>query len=420
MCKLKIKNFGPIRDGLKENSGFLEIKDTTIFIGNQATGKSSIVKLYATLVWLEKTLYRGDITEKSIVQYNRFRNKYCEYQGLKNYFLTNTYIEYIGDVYSFVYKDEKLSIKREENKDFLAPQIMYVPAERNFLSVVDTPEKLKGLPKSLYTFLEEFEKAQKKQSNNIQLPINNISFEFQKQNKISYIIGKNYKIRLAEASSGIQSLLPIYLVSKNLSESIDGKNDVSKESLSRKKQKKLQEEVAKILSNDKLSEEVKEASYQLLSSMYTNACFINIVEELEQNLFPTSQKNLLFSLFKFLNQTEGNKLILTTHSPYIINYLTLAIKAEQILKKISNNSILLEDLEKVISKESCIDGRTSIVYELTENGIIKILPTYHDMPSDENYLNIKLDETNDLFYQLLEIEDKIESKNKNEIKSRDN
>jgi predicted ATPase len=39
MSKIKIKNFGPIKDGLDVNSGFIEIKKITVFIGNQATGK---------------------------------------------------------------------------------------------------------------------------------------------------------------------------------------------------------------------------------------------------------------------------------------------------------------------------------------------------------------------------------------------
>ena len=47
MAKLKVKNFGPIRDGLTENEGWIEFKKVTLFIGEQATGKSTIAKLYA-------------------------------------------------------------------------------------------------------------------------------------------------------------------------------------------------------------------------------------------------------------------------------------------------------------------------------------------------------------------------------------
>ena len=37
---------------------------------------------------------------------------------------------------------------------------------------------------------------------------------------------------------------------------------------------------------------------------------------------------MLESLLSFNNENENNKLIITTHSPYLINYLTLAVKAD--------------------------------------------------------------------------------------------
>ena len=52
---VKIKNFGPIKDGAKD---FIVINRFTIFIGDQGSGKSTIVKLYSTFSWLEKALYR--------------------------------------------------------------------------------------------------------------------------------------------------------------------------------------------------------------------------------------------------------------------------------------------------------------------------------------------------------------------------
>ena len=405
MSKIKIRNFGPIKKGLPSNNGFIDIKQLTIFIGNQATGKSTIVKIYSTFVWLEKILYRGNIKESYIKRYNRFVKEFCAYQGLKNYFNDDTYLEYIGDVYLFIYSDKQLEIKKLNN-NYLPPKIMYVPAERNFLSLVDNPEKLKQLPKPLYTFLEEFEEA-KKNIDEINLPINNLKFEFQKQNKKSYISGENYKISLSEASSGIQSLLPVYLVSKYLSASINQEDDKSKKQLSVEKYIMLKKELEKIISNNKLTSELKDAALEILSATYKNSCFINIVEELEQNLFPESQKDLLYSLLEFSNLNIGNKLILTTHSPYIINYLTLSIKGKAILNKIQNNDILKDKLSNILPISSCIDGKNSIVYELNNNGSLKILSTYNELPSDNNYLNNFLDDTNDSFDKLLDIEELI-------------
>ncbi|MFM7575803.1 MAG: ATP-binding protein, partial [Microcystaceae cyanobacterium] len=105
-----------------------------------------------------------------------------------------------------------------------------------------------------------------------------------------------------------------------------------------------------------------------------------------------------------------DRLILTTHSPYIINYLTLAIKGHKVLQEISSSphvDLLRQQLEQVVPAVSCIAEDNAIVYELTEQGEIKRLSTYEGLPSDENYLNISLAETNQLFDDLLEIEEQL-------------
>ncbi|ACK66799.1 conserved hypothetical protein [Rippkaea orientalis PCC 8801] len=140
-------------------------------------------------------------------------------------------------------------------------------------------------------------------------------------------------------------------------------------------------------------QKTKEAELKLLSSQYRPECFVNIVEEIEQNLFPTSQKNVFYKLLEFTNLTKSNALILTTHSPYIINYLTLAIKGYQVWQKIlssPNAELLKQQLENIVPEASYISEEDAIVYELTEQGEIRKLSTYEGLPSDENYLNISL------------------------------
>jgi predicted ATPase len=411
MSRIKIKNFGPIKNGFEENDGFIDIRKITIFIGNQGTGKSSIAKLISVMSWLEKALYIGELTEKDATNYNRFVNNYCNYHNLKNYFLPDTEIEYRGTIYNINFSNRKLNISSAIDGDeakYVVPKIMYVPAERNFLSAVKQPEKLKGLPQSLYDFWIELERSQKDLSKNLTLPIGNVEFQFDKLNKIPNIVGSDYKIRLSEASSGFQSLVPLFLVSRDLALSISKEKDTSRSALSSEEQKRLKLEIEKILSNDHLSDDLKQAALELLSVKYRNGCFINITEELEQNLFPESQRDIFYKLIEFANFTNGNQLILTTHSPYIINYLTLAIKGSSVWQKIKDSSSsngLKEKLEKIVPELSCVSASDAIVYELTKEGQIKKLPTYDGLPSDENYLNSSLAETNDSFSDLLEIED---------------
>lgn len=82
-----------------------------------------------------------------------------------------------------------------------------------------------------------------------------------------------------------------------------------------------------------LTPEVRQAYLRQISAKRKPVCFVNIVEEPEQNLFPSSQQGVLYELLKYANQAAGNKLILTTHSPDSINYLTLAVKANTLKDK---------------------------------------------------------------------------------------
>jgi len=415
MSSIRIKNFGPIITGLSDqtNNGYIKIKKFTIFIGNQGTGKSSVTKLISTLSWLEKALYKGDIKESYVTRYSRFVKEYCNYQNLKNYFNDNTEIQYKGKIYTFEYTNNKFEIHRNSfsngsTTSYKVPKIMYVPAERNFLSAVDYPDKLKGLPKSLSTFWEEMQRSLQELSGSLDLPIGNAKLEYNKSNKITRIVGQNYNLRLSEASSGYQSYVPLFLVSRNLAQSLDREYDTSKSELSPARRREIKEEIEKILNNPRLSRELKDSALELLSDKDKNQVFLNVVEEIEQNLFPASQKQILFKLIEFANVKKNNILILTTHSPYIINYLTLCIKGHTVLDKITKshkNEELESQLNKITPIKSLVAPNDSIIYEMDDNGSIKLLESYNGLPSDDNYLNEILAEGNDLFTKLLELED---------------
>lgn len=410
MSKIKIKYFGPIRTGFASADGFMEIEKVTVFIGNQGTGKSSVAKLISTLSWIEKALVRGDVKESEVMRKNKFENSFCAYQNIKNYFDKGgkTEIEYKGKAYSFRYANKNFEVSKNPVNGYLVPKIMYVPAERNFVSAVDKPSSLKKLPSTLYTFLDEFENAKQNLKEGLPLPISNTSFEYDKLNKISHIKGNDFKVRLSEASSGFQAFVPLFLVTRYLAQSINKESDASKKELSVEEEKRIKQEIERILSNKNLSEEVKKASLEILSARFKNACFVNIVEEIEQNLYPTSQRSVLNSLLEFANLTKGNALILTTHSPYIINYLTIAIKGKSVLQKVNNSKnkeALKKKLNEIVPIVSCVAFENAVVYELSEKGEINKLKNYEGIPSDENFLNHFLSETNQLFDALLEIEE---------------
>jgi predicted ATPase len=410
MTKIKIKNFGPIKEGCLENDGWIEVKKITVFIGNQGSGKSTVAKLISTFTWLEKSLYKQNIKKSDVTRKSKLENFYCEYQNLKNYFKPNTEIDYEGIAFNFSFKRGRLTIEEIKGKKYLVPKVMYVPAERNFVSAVAQPEKLKYLPKTLYTFLEEYERSKQELSGILDLPINNLRFSYDNKKGESKILGNDYHIKLYEASSGLQSSIPLFLVSKNLSEGIDREKDNSKSELSLEQKLNLRHRILNILKNDKLTEEFRSEAIDILSSVTKNDCFVNIVEEPEQNLFPSSQRHILNKLLEFNNIHEGNKLITTTHSPYLINYLTLCVKAESVYKRLKDKNYKLSDPEisqtnEIVPMSSAINANQLVIYELDErNGSINKLPEYNGLPSDENKLNFNLEDSNELFAQLLEIQ----------------
>ena len=416
MSKIRIKNFGPIKEGCQENDGWIDIKKVTVFIGNQGSGKSTVAKLISTFTWIEKALVRGDYQKKWFEIKNRLKNQFLIYHRLENYFdgyeglFDNTEFDYQGEAYSIKYKSGFLDIIENKKQNYYLPQIMYVPAERNFIAYVKSPKELKLSSGSLKEFLAEFDNAKNEIKGAMQLPINNVDIEYDKLNDIVNIRGNDYKLRLTEASSGFQSLVPLYLVSWFLANTVKKQSKLSQDSMSTEELERFKNGVEEIWNNESLTEEQRRIALSVLSSKFNKSAFINIVEEPEQNLFPTSQQQMLYSLLEFNNMNDGNKLIITTHSPYLINYLSIAIQGKYLQNEINKHkkTNLLVDLEKKVSQKSLIDSSDVVVYQLNEqDGTINKLANPEGIPSDKNYLNQSIREGNLLFDSLLEIEEKL-------------
>jgi hypothetical protein len=415
MNRIKIKNFGPIRTGYNQNDGWMDIQRVTLFTGNQGSGKSTVAKLISTISWLEKAIMRGEINAIQFQERGRFE-KHCEYQNIHEYFRGDTEIMYNGNLINFTYSMGLTSIEMKAPdavKNYLIPKIMYVPAERNFISAVRNLKKLKGLPGTLYTLAEEYFKALQDIRGSLELPINNVRLEYQKLNDIASIVGDDFKVRLMHASSGFQSLVPLFLVSRHLSVGIvDQRNSISHtptNELSIEETERLRVEIREILGNPNLSDQAKQIQIEIKSSRFRYSSFLNIVEEPEQNLYPISQRQILNSLLGFNNILYGNKLIMTTHSPYLINYLSLAVKAGLVFDKLEGKDNLDLELEvaSIVPTQSFVKPEALVIYELSEKeGTISLLKDYNGIPSDNNRLNEELGDFNDLYAHLVDIQNR--------------
>jgi len=401
MKSLLISNFGPINNTKKM---VLEIAPVTVIIGGQGTGKSTIAKLISEFSWLEKALERGDFQRKEIEQYNRFRKNYCAYHGIQNYFRDNTYLRFEGDLYVFEYNNNHLTIQVKRNSvPYSRPQIMYTPAERNLVSAIENADKIKRLPGSLSTLLDEYNRALRSSKDVIQLPLDGFSLNYDKLNKVVWLNGKGFKVRTHEAASGLQSVIPLSVVSNYLMRLVNANQPETIIVDSSEERLRLEKTIRTILQDKSLDDDIRLALLKELNGNVKNRRFINIVEEPEQNLFPISQRNVLYELLRIKNEMPENELIFTTHSPYLINYLSLTIKAAEIQAR--NKGKKIKELDKLIPENVRLQGKDVVIYETMSDGSISRVKTYDGMPSDDNALNSYLNECNTVFGQLLDIEE---------------
>lgn len=377
--ELKIKNFGPISDGFSNpaTDDFFLLSRCTVFIGEQGTGKSTVAKIASTFLWLEKDFIQKQ-TDFNIFSTNDFI-QLCKNQKIHTYFSTNTYLCYKSSIFTFEYKNSTFSImKTGDFFHYEGRKIMYIPSERNFVSVIDEADSISGLPYSLKNTIEEFRKASYKiESKNKKLPLNGFEYSFDKTTNAGFIheAKTDSTVRLSASSSGLQSFVPMFMITDYLSNNVKNEFFENLKRFSIKDQLRAENIIrTRCAYNTDMAEEIiakLKRAYTGLSSDLTendiiilmaqlrsvlNICFFNIVEEPEQNLFPFSQIKAIEILVKSLNSNVRNSLFITTHSPFILSALNNFLYADKL------NS-------KLISKELKLDSRFFAAY-LTQNGKI--------------------------------------------------
>lgn len=432
MSRIKIKNFGPIHEGFTENDGWMDVRKVTIMIGDQGSGKSTVAKLISVFSWIEKNVVRQSV---SIEQINTgvFKNL-CALQELFEYFKPNTFLSFEGEICDFEYNAQEDTFKGKMNSEklkyYVLPKIQYISAARNLLtllynislqSIIDKEGKIfdmsSNIPFMVKDLNNEYMNAlMKLAKDGFPLPINETSVFFQNHN--TFIETKGNKISMAAASSGIQSITPLLLVSYYLSGEVQKDLFEKIQSIDKNLKSRIENELEK--ENKNQSEKFKQLSsfgkevlkddedFTLLEEKlrkYIPSSFINIVEEPEQNLFPTSQQRVINSLLEINNKTTDNKLIITTHSPYIIGYLTLAIKANELYRKAKTDE-MRQKINKIIPLCLAVSHDDMVIYELDEkDGTIQMLGSKNGIPDDNDYLDNELGTLNEMFSDLLDIED---------------
>lgn len=421
--ELKIRKFGPINEGYKHNNGFMSFPRVTMFCGPQGSGKSTITKVASSLMWLEKAAYVIGWAREIGVSFGKdFLIDLLAWHGLSSYFRVGSEISYRGDYLKLDFAENSLTITTLpfSASSYGKPKIMYVPAERNFLHIITKESKLPSFFPSLSVLYKEFEKAKAWITNPYKLPINGYDFALDKETGDYYVVnrsvdntGRSSKTPVQFSSSGIQSILPMLLVTDYLYDSVEAKLtrqglDLDSQSIGGNPFYKVGENnTAKYLDND--SSVLLDAFFSRIASSCSN--FINIVEEPEQNLFPPTQRLALRKLLSVANSSPGNKLVISTHSPYVVGDIMASTMARSIADTIKAmgdeqeklRSDYIGELDKMYDEKSRMNIKEVQMYETSHDGTICNVDEKNGYFSDKNFLNYHLRLGNDLLEALFEL-----------------
>lgn len=344
MKYLKIKNFGPIREAE------LDLDRIAVIIGMQSSGKSSLLKMACYCSWVEKRIQLAQ-SDKMFQELTAFQDFFVSYYGLKGYFSSDTYVEYTSPYLSFTYSHYHFSFYKKPNIwNYRRPKIQYIPSERNIASFIPKWKKI-PVRDGLLEFLSEWDHARqaiRMEDNILQL---GISYSYDITSDTDNIItADGNPLPLSDSSSGLQSLVPLYLL-------IDYLHSVHKNIQAQKKELTLEQKAErdylinsiykKIIPNpihlffhqDKVDIAKQDVELVLEGKTYTffnereSTIFKNryirflytdhselFLEEPEQNLYPPTQSQLVDWLCeKVFDSKRENTLLVSTHSPYILN-----------------------------------------------------------------------------------------------------
>lgn len=415
MSRIQVRHFGPIQEGIGEDQ-WIDLGKVTLFIGCQGSGKSTIAKLISTFSWIEKALTRGDYMPEHFTKEGYFRDRLCSYHRIENYFHQDTEIRYEGNYYHITYTAaEGLQISATEASRLFS-KVSYIPSDRNAVSTLTSYKQVKDFPPYLDSFVSDFDQANRNLKEAIRLPLSDLQARYDKEKEDLVIQGDGYQILLQEASSGTQSLTPLYLVSKFFSDGIArNRLDSSQSGMSSADREAFMKLINLLFAQPELTDEQRRLGISEIARKFNPQFLISIIEEPEQNLYPEAQRDLLFDLLEQNNQIPENRLILTSHSPYLVNYLTIIAKASLIQRRIeiqaetSKKQTYLDRLNEILPLSAITPAEEIKIYECgAPRGSVKLLKTIDALPSSDNLLNQALQESNEYIDRLFDIEDELD------------
>lgn len=410
MATIEIKNIGPIKE-VK-----FDLNKVNVFMGPQSSGKSTIAKIISFCTWLDKKYARDgffSVLKEEELDIPNYIDELKSYHRLANgYFSDNSSIAFDGEEITFSYNcdfiskeiptstiedDNKFRIGLKTGKRRQSDKVIYIPSERNFVSAIYNLNEYLRDRDLIHDFINNWYEAKRRYSKEHKLRILDLGVQYHNEgddiDKLTLDNGQELTLQIA--SSGLQAVTPLITLFDYIARGIYS-DSRPMSVLEKDKMLKQYNEMVRQLKEggSEISTNNLQTLFDLIvSKNYNQSQFI--IEEPEQNLFPTTQRDLIYYMLRVLNESKQNhRLTFTTHSPYILYALNNCMMGGLVYDKMN-----CRDKDKLKCKYSIINPADVSVYQIYD-GRLKAIQQ-DDKLIGTNYLDQNMKELMDDFYVML-------------------
>ncbi len=356
-----IKNFGPLKEVEID-----DIKPLTVFIGKSAGGKSIIMKVIVLMRYIYKMVNIRSYLKNAKITRSPFKLRFNSllHDGLKGMITAQTEIYYTveinGNKYTLKYTNRGLqSDINIPDKDLIFFKEAYVSGMRSLIPIwASKAVSVKGENLDFF-FHETFNdfndatdviKEQKLEYLNLKMKVRK-SGNRPKLFTIESLQNDAVPIELRYASSGIQTSAPLVAIVHYFAQEFSFKDAFQRSVLNYLYKQDLLTKFTPGINRNKLGK------------------YVHIhIEEVELSLAPEDQRafmsNLIEEVFHKNKKDRKLGLMVSTHSPYIVNHLNVLLRAGYFEKARENYPFLEKD--------------DIAVYRVNEGKIISLMATDND------------------------------------------
>ena len=356
-----IKNFGPLKEVEID-----DIKPLTVFIGKSAGGKSIIMKVIVLMRYIYKMVNIRSYLKNAKITRSPFKLRFNSllHDGLKGMITAQTEIYYTveinGNKYTLKYTNRGLqSDINIPDKDLIFFKEAYVSGMRSLIPIwASKAVSVKGENLGFF-FHETFNdfndatdviKEQKLEYLNLKMKVRK-SGNRPKLFTIESLQNDAVPIELRYTSSGIQTSAPLVAIVHYFAQEFSFKDAFQRSVLNYLYKQDLLTKFTLGINRNKLGK------------------YVHIhIEEVELSLAPEDQRafmsNLVEEVFHKNKKDRKLGLMVSTHSPYIVNHLNVLLRAGYFEKARENYPFLEKD--------------DIAVYRVNEGKIISLMATDND------------------------------------------